>query len=235
MLHGKTKILVQFNDDKLPYNADVASAWYGAKEEEYSVVSLTYDQLEFHDLKGLVPVGSVEFIQKVAELQGVSIPKLPCNSNRPALQTTLGEALELSAPFFIKPSDLKVFTGFVYEGYTYTCIKDLPDSTLVLVYDVFPARIVSEGRGYIYKNELIDYRNYAGNFLVSPPENLFTDIIKTNEPTFPDTYSIDVAFLGNGSWQVVEFNDFWALGNYGMPNWLYVKAIVHRWKQIMRV
>lgn len=232
---------VDEQNNKLFINSDVACAYYGAREENYHTHFSSYEDLD-EVIQGdafanLIPVGSIEYIQKYAELRSIPLPKLPINSLRPGREMTLEEALSLPKPIFIKPTldHLKLFTGFVHEGYIYTAIKDLSPDTPVLVYKAFDSRIVSEWRCYVVNGVLDDCRNYMGDYLTPPRREYIESLISTvgyiND--FPDTYAVDVANLQDGSWIDIEFNDFWGLGNYGMPNWLYAKAICRRWNQIL--
>lgn len=45
---------------------------------------------------------------------------------------------------FIKPFDIKLFTGFVIDQMQHTSIQGIPDETEVMAYDVFKHPIESE-------------------------------------------------------------------------------------------
>ena len=59
-----------------------------------------------------------------------------------------------------------------------------------------------------------------------------------NFKDFPVAYTADVAILedpvGDHHNEIVEFNDMWAIGNYGIENHLYLRLLRERYFQIMR-
>lgn len=167
---------------------------------------------------------------------GLSDVRLPKNSNRNSSIITLAEAYTISKTkkIFIKPIDIKLFTGLVLDGFIYSCLTSLPDNTLVLCYDVFDDEIESEWRTYIYRGEITDSRNYSGDFKISPNYNYIQNIIRQNNSDFPQTYTIDVGILKGGENVVIEFNDMWAIGNYGIQNDLYLRLLIDRYFDIMK-
>ena len=61
-------------------------------------------------------------------------------------------------------------------------------------------------------------------------------VLKENEGKFPIAYTIDIGILGCYQFcdnVVVEYNDMWAIGNYGMPNDLYLRLLRDRYFEIV--
>jgi len=229
-------LLIQSDSNGIPINGDCYCALDGAIQEDIPYQLVSIDNLNSTITEKYTPVGSIEFLKASFCYFGLDIPKLPFNSNRAHLNVSLEEALEIGREkkIFIKPEETKLFTGFVYEGYTYSCLEGIPLDTPVLVYEVFSSFIETEWRAYIYRNKVIDIRNYSGDFFLMPNREYIEELVDTNRKLeFPIAYSIDVGVLEDKTHVVIEYNDFWALGNYGMPNWLYVKCLIARYRQII--
>jgi hypothetical protein len=243
-------LLLQANKEGLPFNGDTYCALDGAQQEGFAARTdsleegkgHTYQLVTYEDLPKYIDkrnpcIGTVEYVKEALRLLNIPVPKLPRNSNRDSLLLTLKEALELressNTNIFIKPVETKIFTGFVHEGYNYSCIKDVSPDTKVRVYDVFPSTILTEWRAYVHKHEVIHISNYSGDFFLLPNREYVESIVRCNKADFPVAYSLDVGVLADGSNVVIEYNDFWALGNYGCPNWLYIRCLIDRWREIV--
>lgn len=232
-------IYIQSNTDRnLAHHFDAACALYGAKDRGLDYRLTTYEEVESGKFNNLIKdhlfVGSVEFMRLVFSKIGKDI-RLPRNSNRMSKIMTLREAHLISkmGKLFIKPLEIKLFTGLVLDGCKYSCLEGLPGETKVLTYGVVDG-ITSEWRAYINNDQIIDCRNYAGDFKISPDYQYIESVIKENKVDFPQTYTIDVGVLEDGQNIVVEFNDMWAIGNYGIDNMTYLKLLTERYFEIIR-
>ncbi|MBK7362677.1 MAG: ATP-grasp domain-containing protein [Micavibrio sp.] len=110
-----------------------------------------------------------------------------------------------------------------------------------MAYKPFKSRILSEWRLYINNNEIIDSRNYSGDFKINPNYSLAESKILLNKAStqakinvFPCAYTMDVAILESCENFIVEYNDMWAIGNYGMPNDLYLQLLKERYFEIVK-
>ena len=238
-------IYIQSNNEKnLPHHFDAACAMYGAIEtgKEYRLTS--YDEVASGKFDALIKtnifVGSVEFMREVFKRIGLNDVRVPVNSNRESEIITLSEALKRAKngkSLFIKPVEIKLFTGFVLDQMIYSCIEGLPGDTEVLAYKPFREEILSEWRVYIHQGKIVDSRNYSGDFTISPDYRFFLEkVLKENEGKFPISYTIDIGILGGYQFcdnVVIEYNDMWAIGNYGMPNDLYLRLLRDRYFEII--
>jgi len=234
-------IYIQSNNEKtLPHHFDCACGLYGAMDLGMDYRLTTFDEVLSGKFDTLIKrnlfIGSVEFMNEVFSRVGKKVNAIE-NTTRPFQVTSLGEALlrgKSGEKIFIKPKEIKLFTGFVLDGYNYPSIESLPQDTEVFVYDAFDRSILSEWRIYVHKGEIIDARNYAGDVMTLPDINFITHIINTYGKDLPVAYTIDVGILTYTQENVViEFNDMWAIGNYGIPNDLYIKLLRSRYEQIM--
>lgn len=235
-------VYIQSNSERtLPHHFDVACAMFGAIENAKDYRLTSFEEIESGKFDSLIKqrlfCGSVEFMREVFKRIGLNDVRLPKNSNRTSEVITLGEAKERANNgfnLFIKPVDIKLFSGLILDGITHTCLNNISDDVLVLAYDTFPSPILSEWRCYVHNNQIIDSRNYSGEFTVSPNYNYVDEIIKENRKEFPCAYTIDVGILENGDNVVIEFNDMWAIGNYGLDNITYLRLLRDRYFEIIK-
>lgn len=235
-------IYIQSNLERtLPHHFDCSCALYGSIESCKDYRLTTYEEVSSGKFDLLIKrnlfVGSVEFMREVYSRIGRTDIRLPINSNRESEISTLLEVkkrISNGEKLFIKPIEIKLFTGFVLDQMQYTCLKNLSDDTKVMVYKPFESEIKTEWRIYIHNNKMVDSRNYSGDFTYSPNYEYVNNILKVNKSTFPCAYTIDIAVLENNENVVVEFNDMWAIGNYGIPNDLYLKLLSDRYFEIVK-
>lgn len=236
-------IYIQSNKEKtLPHHFDAACAMYGAIEtgKEYRLVS--FEDVESGRFNLLIKqnlfVGSVEFMKEVFSKVKRENVRVPENSNREYKTMTLGEAKKYvkstGSSIFIKPFDIKLFTGFVLDQMVHMSISDIPEDSMVMTYEVFKSPIRSEYRCYIHRDKVIDIRNYSGDIFCSPDEKYLESVVSLNKGKFPIAYTADIGILENGENVVVEYNDMWAIGNYGMPNDLYLRLLKERYFEIVK-
>jgi hypothetical protein len=234
-------IYIQSNTERnMPHHFDAACGFYGAQDNCENTRLTTYEEVVSGKFDLLIPnhlfIGSTEFMSAVFARIGLTDVRLPKNSNRESEIITLGEAHERVAngeKIFIKPVEIKLFTGLVLDGFKYSSLEKLPNETKVIAYEPFKSHLQSEWRLYVFDNKIIDSKNYSGDFTLSPSYEYAFKIAGENSSSFPIAYTIDIGILENGENVVVEFNDMWAIGNYGIPNDLYVKLLKHRYFEII--
>lgn len=135
-------------------------------------------------------------------------------------------------PKFIKPyGTIKAFTGFVMMSGK---LKDLEKNTygykgLYQVHDVI--NFVSEYRMYIHKGKILGLCRDYGDFLTFPDKNRILEILEAS-PIEVSSYTIDVGVTDEGETLVIEFNDGWSLGNYGLDEDDYFNFVKDRWLEI---
>lgn len=227
-------------DRKLPHHFDCACGLYGALDHGLETRLTSFEEVqsgEFDNLiKSNVFIGSVEFMKEVFSRIGKTNIRVPENSNRDSKSMILGEAkiLAQSKNIFIKPFDIKLFTGFVLDQMIHGSISGISDDTMVMVYDVFSSPIKSEWRCYIGRDKAVDIRNYSGDMFITPNKEYLELVIDSNKLKFPTAYTIDIGILENGDNVVIEYNDMWAIGNYGIDNYEYFSLLKSRYFEIVK-
>ena len=241
LLHRCSRPMVYIHADderRLPHNADAACALYGALDSGMDirltslaeVASGKFDRL----LRGHLFAGSVDFMTGVFRRAGKQVVSLS-NPFRPMQATSLAAArAEVGAGrrLFIKPVQTKLFTGMVFGPEEIGQLGRFDGATPVTTAMPFGRPIVSETRCYVHHDQIVDARNYAGDFRILPDFKQAEIWVQENAGA-PAAYTLDIAVLDDGANEVVELNDMWAIGNYGMDNSLYYKLLHDRYFELM--
>ena len=211
------------------YSALLGAEYMGHKVKTFKDVSeLSGDPYN-------IIVGSVEQCSKWLSLNNYKIPETLYREELiPFLRRSceimhIDCARELAFPYFIKPYDqIKAFTGFVAHDKLILDIFSEGYSGNVIVQE--PIDIVSEYRIYVHNNKVIDMKHYAGDWKEFPSDT--GKLIRTCFQCIPyKAFTIDVGVY-DGSMCLIECNDMWAIGNYGLEPKDYYLAIKDRWLQI---
>lgn len=238
-------IYIQSDDERsLPHHFDAACAMYGAISRGLDYRLTSYDEVAFGKFDKLITtrlfVGSVEFLSEVFSRAGKKDPRVPMNSDRESQTMSLGKfrnLIQSGQTLFVKPKQIKLFTGCVIDKMFLSSLSPYPEDTEVLVYEPFKSPILSEWRLYVHYGKIVDGKNYSGDFKISPDWKLAQEKISSFK-NFPVSYTCDVAILsdpsGKETTEIVELNDMWAIGNYGIPNDLYLRLLRERYFEIMR-
>lgn len=138
---------------------------------------------------------------------------------------------------FVKPIKQKAFTGKVINS-----PRDLMGcGSCYENYDVYCSEILDikrEWRGFILYDKLIDIRPYTGDYHYQYNPDIIDSVInafKTWDER-PSACSIDFAVVQRGnnlSTIVLEVNDAYSLGNYGLRCIDYAKMVSARWSQLL--
>ena len=219
----------------------IYDAWVGFKNLGYDCRPFFYRQMDFLDISAETIVsGCIRTAQKAFEIIGcptpdeVSIPEeLMDFADRKIWASTLGQIREDEPYCFIKPlKGQKLFTGHVRGGNLHFLLQTagLSDETEVLCSEV--VHFDTEWRGFVLNQELIGLKHYKGDFGKIPDVSIIQAAI-AKYTSAPAAYSIDVALTYAGKTVLVEINDAFALGSYGLDPVKYAQMIEARWDQIV--
>ncbi len=228
-----------------PVNTDMMCAIEGLEYLGYDIKTFTREDVlsyKFYSLYNKVPfIGSIDSITKILE----SLNKLPVSIDYPdtnnnflgreitttKMDDVIQQFLINKKPIFIKPVKRKLFDGSVLS--TENRISYFEPYLAEEVFCSPVLDIVSEWRAYIHKGELKDCKHYNKDFTKLPDYNM----IQVNIDAFknaPVAYTIDIAILKDGRSIVMEFNDFWSIGSYGLDPEIYSEMLVDRWFEIIK-
>lgn len=137
---------------------------------------------------------------------------------------------------FIKPkSRTKLFTGFVVHA-PYDLFRIESHSKDTELYCSEVVSWLSEYRVFITDGKIAGIKHYAGDVNLELDmrivERAVADLENSQERTA--AYGIDFGILDNGKTCLVEWNDGFALGSYGLEKELYTDLLIARWEEIVR-
>lgn len=133
-------------------------------------------------------------------------------------------------PVFVKPTTQKLFTGLVWQG---TKTNRLTLATYDEDTPVFMSNVVdfiSEFRCYILDGKILDVKRYKGSYSVGPAKEVVEAAVAAYKG--PRAYAIDFGVTSDGKTLIVEVNDGFALGNYGLHHIGYARMIEARWEEL---
>lgn len=244
-------------ENLIPHNYNFATAMYGFQEMGFEIIPYVdikdiYYSISAEDIV-IDYIDQVEWIMKkfhkapyLEDYPDILKPYMGRNVWKDTINNINANPEKWGV--FVKPVRHKAFTGKVINS-----PKDLVgcgncyENYEVLVTDVLD--IVSEYRGFIYYDNLVDIRPYSGKIPFN--SNDFKKIEQNwknpynpkvveqclqlfrNWDDRPASCSMDFAVLRNGKTVFLEMNDAYSLGCYGLQHIQYAKFISARWAQVL--
>lgn len=139
------------------------------------------------------------------------------------------------AGIFIKPKDsAKKFTGCVLNSISDRyLLKGASLQTPVLCAET--VYWLSEYRVFVVNSRIAGIRHYWGDEQVHLNLQEVEEAIRRLEasPERTNGYGIDFGILQNGETALIEWNDGYSLGSYGLDDELYAELIIARWEEMM--
>jgi len=238
------KVYVQLKNG-YPINVDIQNAIDGFEYLGYDIEGFTFEDIISGKMdyraKNNPFVGSIDGMSMLFKNIGkypkpIDFPESIIDSgllNRQIVTMKLNDFVDgfkrTQKPMFIKPVQTKLFDGALIskdEHLSYLRMENC---------DVFvcnPIDILSEHRVYVHNKKAIYSCNYSGDFRISPNFEYVDKLIEGYRDQ-PCSYTIDVAILKDGSMTVIEFNDFWAIGSYGLYCVDYAQMLLDRYCEIV--
>lgn len=94
-----------------------------------------------------------------------------------------------------------------------------------------PVDFIAEWRVFVRYGKIFDVRPYKGDWKVHYDPKVIENAIK-DYATAPDAYGIDFGVTSKGETLLVEVNEGYALGCYGLFPHLYAKCLITRWSEL---
>jgi len=135
---------------------------------------------------------------------------------------------------FVKPKGrLKRFTGRVFSGRDDACFLEGASKRLA-VYCSFPVEWKSEFRTYVIHGKIVGTLPYWGDPSILPDDGEIRRAVETLEKSGEAVaaYGIDFGVLADGKTALMELNDGFGLGSYGLADDLYTELILARWQEL---
>ena len=254
---GRVYLKIKFDNEmkmEIPHSVNIANAMYGFREMgaeiiPYHKIDEIYDRVNRED----IVLDYIEQCNSIFSKFGVepSIPDYP-----DVLKPFLGRKIwkdtinsisrseeKWSGGYFVKPVRNKVFTGKIISS-----ISDLVGcGNYSEDYDLLvsePLDICAEWRCFILYDEIVDVRpygilldrnrkSYKFHYDSNVLDSMLEAFIKWDER--PIACSMDICVTKDGQTLLVEINDAYALGCYGLASIFYAKLISARWSELLGV
>lgn len=239
-----SKVYVQIKNN-FPLNADIQKAIDGFSYLDYDISTFTLENIVLNHFeeaaKKDIFVGSIQTMSLLFS----DINKYPSPINIP--NSIIEEGLVDRKIKILPLSEFKIFIEKKTDEFLFvkptrpgvgrpTFIKNkedilLDNRTEILVSEILKP-IKSEYRFFIENNISIYGCCYKGDYTLVPDFKYIEKIIDSYKNS-PCAYTIDVAILENGETTLIEVNDFWAIGSYGLDQITYARMLEKRYKEII--
>lgn len=241
---------IMVNSNGMPFNINMYALYDGYTQIGEEVKTYTVKDL-FEDTipadKDNIVTGHIDqcrrYVKKITgkEPKNLDYPNelLPF-MKRKFWKSTLSEIYnqysgnELPNPLFVKSVDQKKITGFVCNNFNdfVTNCSGHDKSTEVYVSEVL--NFVSEFRTYIHRHDIVGSFRYKGDWAISPNRKIVENMLyELRNAYMPIAYSIDVGITDTNETVLIECNDGFALGNYGLNTRVYAEMNRDRWYQMV--
>lgn len=238
------KMYIRYADD-LPATEPHAVAERGLRERGIQTVPF-YGSDDIEDERrtpDLGPdVGVAGYIGDVwRALDRLGVPRPPKLDYPDALRRFLGRRLErmslrevrnANRKMFVKPVRQKLFDGFVCEGNFHDQIRLAPYPLEEECWVSDAVHFVAEYRCFVLRGEVLDARRYRGDWGVTVDRKRVELAVRSWERA-PCAYTLDFGVTDDGRTLLVEANDGFALGTYGLAPALYAQMLEARWKEML--
>ena len=135
-----------------------------------------------------------------------------------------------SLPFFIKPVIEKAAAGTVIRTWDdISEYESMDPETELLCSDV--VHFVSEWRCFVRYGKIIGVQHYRGDRTVLCDRAVLQDAVG-KDPDLPAGCCLDFGVTDDDRTLLVEMNDGYALGCYGLPAEEYAKLLAARWAEL---
>ncbi|TAH29508.1 MAG: DUF4343 domain-containing protein [Cytophagales bacterium] len=185
-------------------------------------------------------LGSIKFIQSALQKMNIEVPKMidyPSSLEKYYGRRITESTIEIIANnpnlwnVFVKPKDtLKKFTGrHIKSTKDLIGCGDRQNSVPVWVSE--PVDFVREWRVFVRYNTILDIRPYVGDWQYQYDYKIIEAAVKDYKNA-PAGYAIDFGLTRDGRLLIVEVNEGYSLGSYGLFYIDYAKLIAARWAEI---
>lgn len=237
------KFYIRFRED-FPETEMQAAALYGFRQRGVETAPFYWGD-DIAGLDDLGPdVGLAGYIEDVWKaLDKVGARRPPSLDYPQALRSFLGRELWRSdlktvrgithRKLFVKPVKQKLFTGFQMTGAFNDQIRMGTYHETEEVWLSDPVDFVSEYRCFVLRGEVLSARWYKGDWGVAIDRKVVEAAAKA-WPEAPVAYTLDFGATKDGKTLLVEVNDGFAMGTYGLQPELYAAMLEARWQEMVR-
>ena len=235
-------MVVYIRQSKLP--SEVSINKYNAQVGAYLLGEEVVLYQSFSEIKKLtsddIVVDYITETRALLKIMGLNVPvydypiELKDFYGRKIYAGILGEIVNIPDNWgkFIKPkAGSKVFTGRVVNG-----TRDLIGIGLPFDYPIWISEVVefiAEWRCFVLDGQVLDVRPYTGDYHAHFDASVIDEAISCWKDA-PIAYGLDIGVTRDGRTLVVEVNDGYALGNYGLSPLNSINFHKARWKEMVK-
>ena len=191
---------------------------FDLRKPEDVVVGGTVIVLHALHQRGIVP-DHYDYPKELAEYIGRNIRQL-----------TLSQVLQEKLPVFVKPVEEKLAPGIVVNSW-----KDLSEyEWLDVKTELYCSKVVhfvSEWRCFLLYGQIIGIQFYYGDSSIQYDPVVIREAVKAY-PAMPAGCALDFGVTDDGKTLLIEMNDGYSLGSYGLEHTLYAKLLTARWAEL---
>ena len=195
-----------------------------------------------HYKKQDIVVGSINSVRSIMKSIHVDLPnfyipnELQKYAGRKIYKSTIGSIIERvmhGEKLFIKPVTIKEFPAQVVDSLPLMTFigQDFKDNMECWVSEVID--FVSEYRIFLLGKEPIGCKHYWGDFKICPDwkiiDSAIADLINP-----PAGWCLDFGITNDGTTLLIEANDGYSIGNYGLDGMDYVRILKARWFELLK-
>lgn len=133
---------------------------------------------------------------------------------------------------FVKPVKQKLFTGFVCEGTFNDQIRMGPYDETEECWVSDTVKFVTEYRCFVLRGDVLAARHYKGDWGVAIDRKVVEEAVRAWEEA-PAAYTLDFGVDDKGKTLLVEVNDGFSAGTYGLQPTLYAQVLEARWQEMV--
>lgn len=188
------------------------------------VIAYIESELPHLGVDDIVPIGSIEFVNKMLEYRGfdsvhaLNIPPELDTPNflhrrilRDAMKLDLSLLTDELEEFYVKPGrHPKRFPTMLYDRKYY---DEMPNDEPLFISQALPAPIAAEWRLFVKRGQIICAKPYILDVIVAPRESICIAMASALK-NYP-AVTLDVAVLNDGRVAALEVHNFLACGLYG--------------------
>lgn len=145
---------------------------------------------------------------------------------------TLDDVTRSPQRVFVKPKEQKAFTGFVWGNDHVSRMRVVSHHGHTPVWISEPLVIVSEYRSFILNGEILGCRIYKGDWSKAPARSVVESAVAAMLPTAPVAFCLDWGVTDEGRTILVEANDSFAFGPYGLHPGYVAHMLSARWFEL---